>query len=1300
MAKLFLESTDTRATVSDNNVSVYGASNDQVVVINGSLTGVVLDSNVERVQFTGSTTDYKYVQAGTDLKVYNATGDLVSTIGLQDDTTGTQLTFANGTVKAAIVAPTATAPMSFSIGGTAVTAVATTAAPTPTPAAVTIASTAIDTSLASALLPSFSVAGAASATEGSSALFTVTLANPSATTATTVKYALTGLNAATTSADYGDEVVAGTNVTADYNATLPIGTLTFAPGATTATITVPVTFDSAIETGEGVTLTLSLPSAGTVSSTGASVTTAFADAPAPTFTMTSSAVAGISTQEGRTITFTVTPSGVVNASTVLNLNMVGATFGAIAATTNAADFTTASPLTFAAGSTAAQTITVTVVADGTVEGIEAYKAQLLDSSFNEKAAIQGTVADPTPTVTLTVSPASVNEGAAVVYTATSDMAAPAGGLSVPYTLSGTATNATDYTGSVATTGTISIAAGLTTGTLTLNAIADNLTEGAETIIATLGSVSGATVITTPVTTTINDTSLALAATDISLSAIATVNEGGTITYTVTRGAASATAVTVPYTLTGTATNLTDYTGSAATTGTITIAANATTGTLVLTTLADTLTEGAETVIMTLGTPSAGAVATGLGTVTTTIADTSVAVAGSNFSLTVANDNLTGTAGNDTFDGGLFFNTPSGTYVQTLSNNDSVDAGAGVDTMNVTFTTAATYTPLALRNLEVINLTNQGVAGVLDLSNATGVTTLSNVGSSTNLADFRNVQSTVTTFNLTNTAVGLRADIANSALSGATDAATLNISNVTAAVVTLQTVSAASGYETLNVVSSGSTANVLTILTDGNGTSLATINVSGTNNINLGSALDTTVTTVNASTFTGNLTVDASGVANVTVTGGTGNDTLTFGAGYTTADSINGGAGTDILSVTTAMLGGISTTQSNVSNIETLSVSNANVASTYTVSAWGATNLVLTTAASNIAMTYNYASGTAGLSYGAVIDTAVQTVNSAGTATTDVLNLTIGTSSAGVLETSETATTGFETININARGGVDSLGAITMTATASTETINITGAVALTLGIVTADKLDASAFTGALTMVTGTTAAGGIAITGGTAADALFGAAAADVIGGGNGDDTITGFGGADILTGGAGFDTFRFSTSIVSAASYATDPNITDFTVGSTAALSDKFGISQANTDFSAGNGLATGGGAAGTLVASAAGAALTVVQTIAQNASSAAIGATADFLKLTTGVVAAGSNQFTFDAAIGTAVITGITAATSMAGSFYDTTNSKAVIFEVLSTAPNTTQIEATDVIKVIGTINMTATDYSTFGANQLEFF
>jgi Ca2+-binding RTX toxin-like protein len=178
-------------------------------------------------------------------------------------------------------------------------------------------------------------------------------------------------------------------------------------------------------------------------------------------------------------------------------------------------------------------------------------------------------------------------------------------------------------------------------------------------------------------------------------------------------------------------------------------------------------------------------------------------------------------------------------------------------------------------------------------------------------------------------------------------------------------------------------------------------------------------------------------------------------------------------------------------------------------------------------------------------------NVAGVATTDVLNLTLnGGNHAG-----NNITTGnFETLNIASNTAANILGTITMTPTAAQESIGITGAQNLTLGVVTTDKIDASAFTGNLAMVTGTVAAGGINILGGSGTDTLWGGAAADIISGGAGVDRIQGVaaGGAnqaDVLTGGAGIDTFVFQDDFAANASisnvtFGTLTKISDFVAG------------------------------------------------------------------------------------------------------------------------------------------------------------
>ncbi len=200
---------------------------------------------------------------------------------------------------------------------------------------------------------------------------------------------------------------------------------------------------------------------------------------------------------------------------------------------------------------------------------------------------------------------------------------------------------------------------------------------------------------------------------------------------------------------------------------------------------------------------------------------------------------------------------------------------------------------------------------------------------------------------------------------------------------------------------------------------------------------------------------------------------------------------------------------------------------------------------------------------------------------------------------------------------------------------------------------------------------------------LNGSAANDTINGGPGNDTINGGGGADSIAGGTGNDTFQFDNS-------AAIDLVSDWTDGS-----DIVSISSTNTDFTAG--LAQGGGAAASLAATAAGA--TVLKEVAQNAAASGIGGTAQFIKLTTPVAGAATDQLTFNAAIGTATVTGLTAATRMAGSFYNTTDGVMVLFEVLSTNGTNTVIETGDAIAVIAKITMSQTDYTNFTTSDLSF-
>lgn len=1022
-------------------------------------------------------------------------------------------------------------------------------------------------------IPEFSIAaGAASAVENTSATFTISL-SAAQTLATSVDFSLAGTGGAVVGTDTGAVVVSGTGVTVSGS------TITFAPGATTATVTVPVTFDTTAETGEGISVSLSNPVSGTVvSSTASAANTALTDPPAPTFTLTSNA-AGTPTQEGHAITFTVTPSGVVTSDTTLTINLAGAQVGAITSLASAADFNpNSTTLTFKAGETAAKTASVTVVSDSTSEGIEGYKASLLDSGFNEKSSITGTINDPVPSLTLTQSTGSVDEDATVVYTVTSDIAAPTGGITVPYTLSGTATPGTDFTNSAS--GTITIAAGATTGSLSIRPSADNATEGSETIIVTLGTPNNGTVSVGTVTTTVNDTSKALDPTQFALAGAASVDEGSSVTYTLTYGSAAATSdLVVPYTVSGTATSGTDYTGVSAT-GNFTIKTGSTSATVTLSTVADGLTEGSETVVMTLGTlPSGTTAVTGKDAVTTTINDTSVTVVGQTYSLTTNVDNITGTANNDTVYGTLSY--ASGVRsdsTNTFNVGDIINGGAGNDTFNITVsgttTSASSYTAFnetmtpALTAVERVlvsntlsNLSSGGTGSAVyhtDLSLADSSLTVVGTTASTDVNSntaFDNVGKLVDvemrgrgdlTVNFTSTVT-----------SGTGDALNLTLNSVGAS--GSNAMFDTDNVETLNITSS-TAANYLELGTDASTgwAELTKVNVSGSQTLvlDLGTGAST-VATVSATGNTAGVTVSGITADKFTVTGGIGNDTFNFSSGFNASgtgssilDNIAGGSGTDILVIGSGTYGDGAFT--NVSSVETLSLGSGAVvtldakaaaAGISTVaesdsSTGGANNTISLTVGSGFtnALTVQlYGTGAASSDsvYGGsanvnltvkadamVISTGGGDIiqGGTGTGTTDTLILTAqGTAVGTGSVVLGTGFTNFETITLAANGA----SGITLT----TDTANVSSGKTLTI--------DGSALTNSSANIvfTGTseTDGGKFNITGGAGNDTFYLGAGNDTVSGGAGSDTIYGSGGGnDSLAGGAGNDTFDMGSGLSS----------------------------------------------------------------------------------------------------------------------------------------------------------------------------
>ncbi|HEY1070305.1 MAG TPA: putative Ig domain-containing protein [Thermomonas sp.] len=201
---------------------------------------------------------------------------------------------------------------------------------------------------------------------------------------------------------------------------------------------------------------------------------------------------------------------------------------------------------------------------------------------------------PPPSVSISVSPASVSEDGAtnLTYTVTRSL-----NLSSPtvvnITTSGTATAGTDYTGNVATA---TIPAGATTTTITIDPTVDGTVEADETATLTVAAGTGYTV-GVPASATGNILNDDVPSATISVSPANVAEDGApNLVYTVTLNQASFSALSIGYTIGGTATNGTDYATIASP---LVIPAGSTTGTITANPTADATIEANETVILTL-----------------------------------------------------------------------------------------------------------------------------------------------------------------------------------------------------------------------------------------------------------------------------------------------------------------------------------------------------------------------------------------------------------------------------------------------------------------------------------------------------------------------------------------------------------------------------------------------------------------------------------------------------------------------------------------------------------------------------
>jgi len=746
-----------------------------------------------------------------------------------------------------------------------------------------------------------------------------------------------------------------------------------------------------------------------------------------------------------------------------------------------------------------------------------------------------------PTYSITTSASSVSEGGTAYYTlSTTNVKA---GTEFSYAITGV--SAADVVG------------GSLTGTATVDStgkaiigvslVADALTEGAETMtLAIAGKTAAVTVAdssTTPVVTTQSFTLTAAAVAVTEGDATDTTSKY--LTYKLTLDSTPTSAVTVNYATgtTGTATAGDDFVAAA---GTVTFAVGQTTATVNIAVVGDSTYESSETVVTTFSGTQLAASVSSTGTITDN--DTDTTNVATTYTLTTAANTFTGGSAADVFDG-----SSSSAGLQTIQTTDILNGGAGSDELIVDIIGTSTYSP-TVKNIETLTATFSDT-GTISLSNENGsLTTINNTGSSSD-ATFTNIQS-ITSLNLeisddTSGSYDTSYTFLSSAVSGSSDSVTLTLSNVDVDTVTIPKI------ETINIVSTGDTNYVSTLTTS---TAKAVV-ITGAEDLEITNALDTYVASVNASAFTGDLTITANATLATSIAGGTGddditgssgNDTLSGGAGADTItsgtgnDSISGGAGADdivmgsSLSASDTIAGGdgtdtleltlsASAALPNVTSIETLSTSVDQDMSYFT----GTTVTTIEASAdgvdfTNVASTVTTLSLTDALSAGSEdisVDLKTDT-------TADSITVSLDTVDMDVLDLDD-----YESITISNSSGASVINAIEA---ADLTTLTVTGDEDLEIddldGATALATINLSAYTGSADIYAGdstadltvTTGSGGDTITGGSGDNTFTGGAGNDYFdddaggdssqSGGAGDDTLLSGAGDDTLSGGAGDD--------------------------------------------------------------------------------------------------------------------------------------------------------------------------------------
>ncbi|MCO7574352.1 type I secretion C-terminal target domain-containing protein, partial [Pseudomonas chlororaphis] len=350
--------------------------------------------------------------------------------------------------------------------------------------------------------------------------------------------------------------------------------INIAAGKTTGTVTVAAPGDDVYKDAGKVEATITKAEGGNFEKLVPSTTPAVTDVTDTIDNSTVSLKATPSAAEGGNVTYTATVTAPVTGSPVVvtlangeKITIpVGETTGSVSISAPNDVLVGHTPLTNS----------ITNVSGGNYENLVA-----------DKTPVSTTVTDTVDTTSVSLSATgTVAEGGSIIYTATLTNAA---GTPVTVTLSNGAV--------------INIAAGKTTGTVTVAAPADDVYIDAGKVNASITSATGGNFEklvpdTTPATTNVTDT---VDTTSVGITGSTSVTEGQTASYTVSLTHPAQTEVTLKISYSGTASDGSDFNGVY----TVKIPAGASSATFNVATLDDKITEGTENFVVKIDSATGG-----------------------------------------------------------------------------------------------------------------------------------------------------------------------------------------------------------------------------------------------------------------------------------------------------------------------------------------------------------------------------------------------------------------------------------------------------------------------------------------------------------------------------------------------------------------------------------------------------------------------------------------------------------------------------------------------------------------------